>query len=71
MALGALFSDYFLNEGVTALDAWHAINDASVEAFKAEVSGLLADFDRRARPDEATTERDLIEPILRLLGWAF
>lgn len=38
-------------------------------AFGDELARLVGDFQARHSPNEAETERDLIEPVLRLLGW--
>ncbi len=67
---GGLFSSYFLDTGIAAAPAWAAINAAMVAAAAATLAPLIADFTGRAAPGEADTERDLIEPVLTLLGWA-
>ncbi|MFL6758889.1 Eco57I restriction-modification methylase domain-containing protein [Sphingomonas sp.] len=66
---GGLFTEYFLSEGVQQSASWLAIDDATVAALRAELASLVGDFQGRRSPNEAETERDLIEPVLRLLGW--
>lgn len=69
MTNGALFSDYFLSDGVATVPGWQAIDQTALTAFRAIAAPLLADFTQRRAPDEATTERDLIDRILPALGW--
>jgi len=42
---------------------------ATVFASRAAIATLVPDFASRAAPSEADTERDLIKPVLTLLGW--
>ena len=60
MSDGVLFSNYFLTDGVALTEDWAALDDPT----------LIADFESRAAPSEGNTERDLIDKILPLLGWA-
>lgn len=64
-----LFSSYYLIEGIRSAAAGSAVSDAAVTAARATLAPLLHDFAARAAPGEADTERDLIEPVLAMLGW--
>lgn len=67
---GSLFSAYFLDDGITLQPEWASETEA-YEPLRARIAELIADFAGRASPSEANTERDLIDPILALLGWSF
>jgi hypothetical protein len=69
-ASGGLFSEYFLTEGVTAATDWRAADAGAIAHARATLTTLLQDFQARRAPQEAETERDLIDPLLELLGWA-
>lgn len=67
---GGLFSEYFLTEGVIASPDWSSITDDRLNTVRNEISALLADFRARHSPQEAETERDLIDKLLTCLGWS-
>ncbi|MEO6062913.1 MAG: N-6 DNA methylase [Thermoflexales bacterium] len=65
-----LFSDYFLDTTLPRSNAWKMLaGDPAVEASKAEIAALLARFVPSA--NEAQTERELVRPVLELLGHTF
>ena len=66
---GQLFTQDFLGEGIKETEAWRLLDDAVVEEFRARVSEIFEAFPVTGQPNEATTERNLIDPILRALGW--
>ena len=69
---GRLFTDYFLSDGIRATDQWRAL-EASPGEFDVFLEGVRGRYDaamRFSEPNEATTEQELIEPVLGLLGWA-
>jgi hypothetical protein len=66
---GALFSEYFLEDGVVLSSNWATIDDTTIATTRARLEPLLADFAARHAPNETNTESDLIEPVLELLGW--
>ena len=69
MLKGSLFTQNFLQEGITEYDEWEAITEQAMADFRGK---LLTTFDRfptQGNPIEATTEHDLIEPVLQTLGW--
>ncbi|UNU44603.1 restriction endonuclease [Sphingopyxis sp. YF1] len=63
---GALFTQDYLAEGITATANYRAVD---VAAVRAELGNILAGFPHADTPNEATTEGDLVWPVLRLLGW--
>ena len=66
---GQLFTQDFLGEGIKETEAWRLLDDAVVEEFRVHVSEIFEAFPVTGQPNEATTERNLIDPILRALGW--
>ena len=68
---GQLFTEYFLTDGIKQSDEWRdAVNDSQVlDALRASVSGKFNKIDMFDQPNEATTEQELIRPVLEILGW--
>ncbi len=68
---GQLFAEYFLTDGIKQSDEWRdAVNDSQVlDALRAAVSGKFNRIDMFDQPNEATTEQELIRPVLEILGW--
>lgn len=65
-AAGALFTQDYLEEGITQTQAWAAID---AEALRDRLAAILAGFPHATSPNEATTESDLVWPVLEALGW--
>jgi hypothetical protein len=65
---GALFSDYFLSDGIALSVDWKALDRQRLDEAKAVIKALNEDFEERHQPNEANTETDLIEKLLDLLG---
>ena len=68
---GRLFTDYFLSDGIRATAEWRGL--ASSGEFEAFRDGARRRFELArgfSEPNEAVTERELIWPVLELLGWA-
>lgn len=65
-AAGALFTQDYLEEGITQSKAW-AATDAV--ALRETLAAILAGFPHASSPNEATTESDLVWPVLQALGW--
>ena len=63
---GALFTQDYLVQGIAATANYRAVD---VDAARDELDRILAGFPHADSPNEATTEGDLVWPILRLLGW--
>ena len=66
---GSLFTHDFLEEGITETDAWGALDADTVEAFRASLTEIFDRFPVQGAPNEADTERRLIDPVLQALGW--
>ena len=63
---GALFTQDYLSQGIADTAQYRAVDPAAARAALAEI---LAGFPHASKPNEATTEADVIWPILRVLGW--
>lgn len=66
-AAGALFSQDYLEDGITRSKAWA---NADAGALRERLAAILAAFPHASGPNEATTEQDLVWPVLDALGWA-
>ena len=66
-ASGALFTQDYLFEGIRNAAAYR---EADVAALRAALDAILVGFPHASRPNEATTESDLVWPVLRALGWS-
>ena len=66
-AAGALFTQDYLEEGITQSQAWAATD--TEELYK-RLEAILDGFAHASRPNEATTESDLVWPVLEALGWS-
>ena len=69
MLKGLLFTQNFLQEGITEYEAWNAITDEALADFRTQLLTVFDLFPTQGNPIEATTESDLIEPVLHTLGW--
>ena len=70
--LGELFTTCFLEEGILHTDAWQAAlsEPAELESFRAQALALLDNAAGFHSVKGASTEQELIRPLLELLGWA-
>lgn len=64
---GALFTQDYLSEGIRSTAAYAAVD---VAAVRAGLAAIIAGFPHTSGPNEATTESDLVWPVLGLLGWS-
>lgn len=64
---GSLFSQDYLVEGIKRSDTYNAVDAA---ALRERLQALLGTFPHETRPNEATTENDLVWPVLEALGWS-
>lgn len=64
---GSLFSQDYLIEGIRRSTAYAEVDAASL---RTRLEALLNAFPYSTRPNEATTESDLVWPILEALGWS-
>ncbi len=69
---GQLFTQYFLTDGITSTADWDATfaHPDAFNTFRDGARRLFDAFDQFNSPNEATTEQELIRPLLELLGWA-
>ena len=63
---GALFTQDYLLEGITGTEQYRTVD---LIATRAVLAKILSGFPHVSRPNEATTESDLIWPIMAALGW--
>jgi hypothetical protein len=66
-AAGALFTRDYLEEGITHSDAWEAVD---TDVLRKRLAAILSGFPHASGPNEATTEQDLVWPVLEALGWS-
>ena len=67
---GTLFKQYFLTVGIEATDAWNAVNaPLDLLAFKKAAKAAYEALAATPGANEATTEQELIRPVLEALGW--
>ena len=68
---GQLFTHYFLSDGIRATAAWKTLCGLSPRfaAFRDKLAHTYDTFTHYTQPNEATTEQELIRPLLELLGW--
>ena len=66
---GSLFAHDFLEDAVTRLDDWRAIDGGALDALEASVRNVFDSFPIAGSPNESQTEDDLVWPILLQLGW--
>ena len=65
-AAGALFTQDYLVEGIRGTAQYAR---ADVAALRVKLASILAGFPHASKPNEATTESDLVWPVLAALGW--
>lgn len=66
---GSLFTNAFVESSIADLQDWQTLDDAELDALRRTVLGIFARFPTNQTPNEATTESDLIWPVLEALGW--
>ncbi len=66
---GNLFTDYFLREGMPQTAEWRALDPVELLRIADTMRGHWRTLAAMSAPNEATTERTLIEPSFKLLGW--
>lgn len=66
---GALFTRYWLTEGIAESPEWQVLDDELVQRRWVRAQALLSSLAGRKKPTEADTEEHLIYPMLELLGW--
>jgi hypothetical protein len=71
MIRGALFTRFFLEDGIRETAAYRTLDPVRLVAFADTVRGRWADLEQMQRPSEAETEDEFIFPVLDLLGWQY
>jgi SAM-dependent methyltransferase len=66
---GALFPQDFLANGIRDLPEWKSFDDAALDKLAAVLAERLPAFQGSGPFEEATTEAQLIFPVLDALGW--
>jgi len=66
---GQLFTQDFLEQGITETEQWRGIDEGAFKEFVERLRAAYGNFAGLKDPNEATTERQLIDPILNALGW--
>ena len=66
-AAGALFTQDYLQEGIARSNVW---GETDAGAMRERLAAILDGFPHASRPNEATTEQDLVWPVLEALGWS-
>ena len=66
---GSLFAQDFLSGPLTDSPAWKGLGDEALAAVEGELQEIVERFPRQHQPNEATTEDELIWPVLKCLGW--
>lgn len=69
MLSGGLFTHDFLLEGIKDSDAWKALDDDNLKAFREKVASRIAAIRKLKNPNEPETEKEIIWPVLEALGW--
>jgi len=66
-AAGSLFTQDYLVDGITDTALFKAVK---ADAIRSKLIAIFQGFPHKTGPNEATTETDLIWPILDVLGWS-
>ena len=66
-----LFTQYFLTDGIKATPEWKrsVVAPEAFSAFHEAAGQRLGEFSRATHLHEATTEQELVRPLLEALGW--
>jgi hypothetical protein len=67
---GQLFTQDFLISGIAQTPVWKNLNDASIDALVQSLKSIYQPFSANSRPNEATTEQEIIVKVLAQLGWS-
>jgi hypothetical protein len=66
---GSLFSTDFLQQAITRLSDWSAIDDGALDRLARDAKEIFDRFPTAQTPNESQTEDDLIWPVLNQLAW--
>lgn len=70
MIKGSLFPLEFLKEDINAEELWVELQEETIQKFKDTLVDIFQKFPTDGNPNEPTTERDLIDPVIEALGWS-
>lgn len=56
-------------EGITSSNDWMDLSNDEFQRIKRDLSAILEDFPVKTSPNEANTIGNLINPVMRVLGW--
>ncbi|MBE8157959.1 MAG: restriction endonuclease, partial [Betaproteobacteria bacterium] len=66
---GLLFTQDFLTSGIQEQSVWKALPPEAAAVFAKECAARMRPLAAAGEPNEARTRRNLIEPLMDLLGW--
>ncbi|MEK9629495.1 MAG: hypothetical protein VW455_10810 [Nitrospinota bacterium] len=66
---GSLFTQEFLKTGILEHEEWKNLQESEIDNFRKKLLEIFEAFPVNGNPIEATTEKDLIEPVIEALGW--
>ena len=66
---GQLFTQDFLRRGVQGTPPYQDFSDSAFETFKSALQSVFTGLDATSTINEATTEEQVISPVLHALGW--
>jgi len=66
---GQLFTQDFLVSGIVHTPVWKSLDDKTVDGFIQALRGIYKPFSASSKPNEATTEQEVIAKVLAQLGW--
>ncbi len=69
MFKGTLFAQDFLTDSIRDMPDWEDVSSELFDAFRSSLEIQFKKFPTDGTPNEATTESELIWPILEALGW--
>lgn len=67
---GKLFTDDFITEGIQDTEPWAELSNEVFAGFVEALKECFKGFELTTELNEASTESELIIPVLRLLGWS-
>lgn len=67
--IGQLFTQDFLVSGIAQTPLWKSIQDETLDAFIQALRSIYSPFSAISKPNEATTEQEIIAKVLVQLGW--
>ena len=68
---GQLFTEYFLTDGIKQTGEWQdsVRNPEALQELRDAFAGVFSKIGLFNRPNEETTNQELIRPVFEILGW--